>query len=629
MLTAFLTRAFCKSFTKQTSRHTGKRLRFESLEERRNMSADYLEVPALSPVSEPDAASNPAAVYGPLPENYWSEQLRFQDDASPTVFLHGGGSQRISEGLFAIDDSSGQAPMAFATVRNDGASDLHLQQPVATEAAIVGEIEKVVLRPGEWTSFSISIAVPDASLGDSGQITFSMEGGTYSFHVVRGNSDSFAPVDRDPLDVNGDGVVASDDALRIINHLNRDTDSSDAPVRTELDVDGNGFVTPVDALLVINRINSQSPVPLQIVYPAVCLPDNYVNSVVEARERVRHGEFLEFSTDKRITTLDQFDQAIRDNLTDEQTEVRFMHFGMNSRAKLVDACLSPKDLEDYFALSDGLRRRGRTEKLMSGEAKAAYIGVSIPAVEYKRKKSLPGRPKRSGRDARSAANAVRTVIRKFQSHMKHCIGDYLPVSSLSELESGISEEFREIMALLSTPGALDQTMFDDLIANCGLRLSRSHDSCSFSGMSQSAPSFFTGPEQTLYTTDVDIGFRWQQLRESPIAAWLESVGVLADESCKATFVELARGAFFDENVVTAIRNGAKKAARDPEDEPVIILGLIYLLAIATGFKHHRRIFSSDPVAKIHSRMSPLVQLAWLDDESKATLRAFIDAGISD
>jgi len=233
------------------------------------------------------------------------------------------------------------------------------------------------------------------------------------------------------------------------------------------------------------------------------------------------------------------------------------------------------------------------------------------------------------RDARSAGNAVRTVIRKFHSHMKHCIGDYLPVSSLSASESGISEEFHEIMALLSRPGALDPTMFDDFIADCGAGASLRRDPASSNKMPPSAPSFFSGPEQTLYLTDADIGFRWQQFRESPITTWLESLGVVVDGSCKASFVDLARGAFFDEKLVAAIRNGAKQAAREPEDEPVVILGLIYLLAIATGFKHHRRIFSSDPVAKIQGRMSQLLPFAWLDDESKATLRQFIDADISD
>ena len=234
------------------------------------------------------------------------------------------------------------------------------------------------------------------------------------------------------------------------------------------------------------------------------------------------------------------------------------------------------------------------------------------------------------RDARSAANAVRTVVRKFQSHMKHCIGDYLPVNSLSESESGVNEEFHEIMSLLSRPGSLDPSMFDDLVNDCIGEHAQSGDNSSPSIVGfNSEASFFSAPETTLYATDKDIGFRWHQFRESSIAIWLESFGTNIDGAMDATFESLACGEFASEEFIVAIRNTAKRAAREPEDEPVVLLGLIYLLAIAVGFKHHKRIFSSDSVSKIRSRMSQLIELAWLDERSRSTLRFFVEAEIAD
>ncbi len=63
---------------------------------------------------------------------------------------------------------------------------------------------------------------------------------------------------RRPLDVNGDGLVSSIDALLIINHLNAGYPSrlegspTGPPFR---DVNGDGYVAPIDALLVINYLN--------------------------------------------------------------------------------------------------------------------------------------------------------------------------------------------------------------------------------------------------------------------------------------------------------------------------------------------------------------------------------------
>lgn len=59
----------------------------------------------------------------------------------------------------------------------------------------------------------------------------------------------------DPEDANGDGVPTAQDALAVINELNRgdNPDPADAP-RT--DVNGDGRVTALDGLLIINRLNA-------------------------------------------------------------------------------------------------------------------------------------------------------------------------------------------------------------------------------------------------------------------------------------------------------------------------------------------------------------------------------------
>lgn len=69
--------------------------------------------------------------------------------------------------------------------------------------------------------------------------------------------------------------------------------------------------------------------------------------------------------------------------------------------------------------------------------------------------------------------------------------------------------------------------------------------------------------------------------------------------------------------------------RKPEDEPVVLYGLIYLLAIAVGFEHHNRIFSSDTAEKIKLRMNQMVEFSWLDNNSRETLHSFIRANSTD
>lgn len=235
------------------------------------------------------------------------------------------------------------------------------------------------------------------------------------------------------------------------------------------------------------------------------------------------------------------------------------------------------------------------------------------------------------RDARSASNAVRTVIRKFQNHMRHCIGDYLPVSSLAESEAGVTEEFDEIISLLSKPGALDPVIFDDVLKDCHVAGGMTtRNPSQFSNIdTRHEDSFLSAAEKTLYASEADIECRWLQLRESSIAQWLKSLGGTLDTPTEATFDSLARNEFLPEQSIMEIRNVAKRAAREPEDEPVVLFGLIYLLAIAVGFEHYQRIFSSDPLEKIKIRMGQLLEFSWLDNNSKATLRSFINASHSD
>lgn len=235
------------------------------------------------------------------------------------------------------------------------------------------------------------------------------------------------------------------------------------------------------------------------------------------------------------------------------------------------------------------------------------------------------------RDARSASNAVRTVIRKFQSHMRQCIGDYLPVSSLAESDEGVTEEFDEIISLLSKPGALDPVIFGDVLKDCsdvGGLSTRNLSHFSNIGV-QHEDGFLSDPDKTLYASEVDIECRWLQLRESSIAQWLKSLGGTLDAPSEATFESLARNEFLPEQSIMEIRNVAKRAAREPEDEPVVIFGLIYLLAIAVGFEHHHRIFSSDPLEKIKIRMSQLLAFPWLDNNSKETLQTFVRVSLGD
>jgi hypothetical protein len=235
------------------------------------------------------------------------------------------------------------------------------------------------------------------------------------------------------------------------------------------------------------------------------------------------------------------------------------------------------------------------------------------------------------RNARSASNAVRTVVRKFQSHMKHCIADYLPLSSQAESDERISDEFDEMILVLSKPGALDHAMFDDLLQDRKVIPGTANTHVShFSILSDALDDgFLVAPEKTLYASVADVECRWMQILESSIGLWLKSLGNSPELPSDVTFASLARGEFFTEQSIMDIRNVAKRAAREPDDEPVVLYGLIYLLSIAVGFEHHHRIFSSDTVPKIKKRMTQLLAQPWIDPSSKKTLWSFVDTQLED
>ena len=118
-------------------------------------------------------------------------------------------------------------------------------------------------------------------------------------------------------------------------------------------------------------------------------------------------------------------------------------------------------------------------------------------------------------DARSAANAVRTVIRKFQSHMKSCISDYLPIKDITDSENRVEQEFSEILELLSKPGILDRELFDDVIGDGTSKIEPDDSKSSFINLPEQSSNFLVGPEQSLYAKDEDIEFRWRQILAMP------------------------------------------------------------------------------------------------------------------
>ncbi len=227
-------------------------------------------------------------------------------------------------------------------------------------------------------------------------------------------------------------------------------------------------------------------------------------------------------------------------------------------------------------------------------------------------------------DPRQAANAVRTVIRKFQSHMRRKIADYLPVTHKSHGEEAVEAELEEILKMLSRPGSLDRELFEGLVEHRQpVTSTNSSFVHNFSLVDHADHTFLSSPEQSLYRTPQDMQVRWEQLLSRDINEWLAIWS--ANDRIVGThaFHDLAAGLELEENSLLIIRNTAKNAARRPEDEPLEVLSLIYQLAIASGWQHHGKLLSSDPMTKVQQRMQRFLDLPWLDNASRKTLKRFL------
>ena len=80
---------------------------------------------------------------------------------------------------------------------------------------------------------------------------------SFSINVIPGSTP--LSYKRNRYDVNGNGFVTALDALRVVNHINRNSDDlidDSQPFGGFVDVNGDGKVTALDALLVINEINA-------------------------------------------------------------------------------------------------------------------------------------------------------------------------------------------------------------------------------------------------------------------------------------------------------------------------------------------------------------------------------------
>lgn len=224
-------------------------------------------------------------------------------------------------------------------------------------------------------------------------------------------------------------------------------------------------------------------------------------------------------------------------------------------------------------------------------------------------------------DARTAANAVRTVIRKFQSHLNARVLDYLPVEPSEKSNRSIEQECSAILALLSKPGALDSKLFEDVVRHVAPDERRGPES-SFMGISVDERPFLTDPSQSLYSTDADFHFRWQQLLITPICKWLASHAESCDATLPTTFRDMARGQTLSTELLLSIRNTAKRLAREEQDEPQVILATLYLASIANGQRNHNTLLTADPPAKILRRIDQILQHSWLDSDTRQLLSRF-------
>lgn len=226
-------------------------------------------------------------------------------------------------------------------------------------------------------------------------------------------------------------------------------------------------------------------------------------------------------------------------------------------------------------------------------------------------------------DARAAANAVRTVIRKFQSHLRICVRDYLPTQHPQGPDASLEEECSELLGVLSLSGALDKTMFGDVVPWSEIRELTRDDVPELSdSQSSSGLSFFSLVESRLYLTDADIHCRWGQILPTAIDSWLESAGVVGNPKIETTFGELIKGKAVPLPGLKLIRDCAKSLARECQDESPLVLAAIYLSTIASAFERHGCVMSSDPAEKIVLRLRQVLTYQWLDSDTRELLSSF-------
>ena len=227
-------------------------------------------------------------------------------------------------------------------------------------------------------------------------------------------------------------------------------------------------------------------------------------------------------------------------------------------------------------------------------------------------------------DAQSAANAVRTVIRKFQSHLRGRVRDYLPVELVDESDSWIESECIEIIDVLSKSSVLDVKLFDDIIQE--LQLEESTFIFKEQSMMEHVAidqPFLVDPQTSLYATDDDLKLFWFQRLNTKVSDWLSSIKAGANVTSLLTFRDLVAGEAISEEDLHVIRNAAKRLSRLQSDEPTCVLATIYLAAIASGFNQHQKLLSNDPPVKIVSRMEQVISYAWLDQDTRQLLKRFV------
>ncbi|HBE72310.1 MAG TPA: hypothetical protein DDW52_29600, partial [Planctomycetaceae bacterium] len=159
----------------------------------------------------------------------------------------------------------------------------------ASRSAMINVLANDSDPDGPHSSLTVALeaSAPSAFAVANNQVSYSAPAGFSGFHtagyrvtddqglvsgiasirvfVVDFETDSPWQNSRNVLDVNGDGVLAPNDVLLVVNELNArnsrrlPTGPAGANVLSGfVDTDGDGFVSPIDVLGVVNRLNSAS-----------------------------------------------------------------------------------------------------------------------------------------------------------------------------------------------------------------------------------------------------------------------------------------------------------------------------------------------------------------------------------